>query len=110
MADPSSTPQTLDRLDQTLKGLGDPDSRALAVQLGRLREAIAAAATERTPTAEDGGRAAYLEARLRTARHQAALQGQIGDLIAHVNMLVTDPTVGRDARAARDLLRTLTLV
>jgi len=108
MTEPGSTPQELDRLDQTLQGLGDPDSRALAVQLGRLRAAMAAVQAERTSTSGDVGSAAYVESRFRAARHQVALEGHISDLIAHVNMLVNDPTVGPDARAARNLLRTLT--
>ncbi|HEX3826707.1 MAG TPA: hypothetical protein VHV82_05470 [Sporichthyaceae bacterium] len=110
MTEPGSTPQTLDRLDQTLQSLGGPDSQALAVQVGRLREAMAALQAERTRTSGDVGGGAYVESRFRTARHQVALQGQISDLIAHVNMLVNDPTVGPDARAARNLLRTLTVV
>ncbi len=109
MTEPGRTPQTLDRLDQTLQGLGDPYSRALAVQLDRLRAAMAAVQAERTRTSGDVGSDAYFESRFRAARHQVTLQGQISDLIAHVNMLVNDPTVGPDARAARNLLRTLTV-
>jgi hypothetical protein len=100
MADSGSTPATLDRVDEALQGLGEPDRRLLGIHLERIRAALLAGATT--------GNSA-LETRFRVARREAALHGNITDLIAHVNMLVNDPAVGPGAREARELLRTLTV-
>jgi hypothetical protein len=106
MTEPSSTRQTLDRLDRTLVAIAEPDRRALAVQLDRIRTTVAAVqAGSLVPGADD----ADVGDRFRMARRQVALQGQISDLIAEVNLLINDPAVGSDARVARDLLRTLTV-
>ena len=90
--------------DRVRAGLGTPRRAQTAFEIAFLL------AIPEPAVAGDVGSGAYVESRFRAARYQVALEGQISDLIAHVNMLVNDPAVGPDARAARNLLRTLTVI